>query len=793
MTWIESDTDVPTSVRYHREAVDEIIQSIEEGTYCAVLGPRLCGKTELLRYVTQILSQSMGWTCVYLDLHEMQASTLQGFFADLIRLTSKKLTNVTDVELSLPEGDSASSAVFRGFLSDYMQLLNRDVVFIIEHLEAVPTDLVQALLTSLRAAYMDQQTMDCRMTVVVSGALSLATLTVGESSPFRGIVRRVFIGDLTETESNALIQEYLGTDGINITRLARQKLLAATNGDHFLIREICQRCVELVNFSNSKRLSAGNVNQITSEFLRDEVYQYAPLLEAVRLIEEDPDLLHCILALLEQGFVHRTNLPLPLSPDLDPLYLTGVVERVDGKGYRLQNTIYSQFLEGYFEPGRVGRSLAMAGRWDAALDYLELGIRSGDRVSRSELLSATINSIYASDDMEQAAHFLMRGLLAAFGALEVQVWYAPPKLNRLRLIGNLGTAVEESLLVNPEIEISADRLEARVFREAMSMRGQESDRGIRRAIPLAAPGRNVLGVVTLCEEMTGERFIEQREHDRQLGGYLNQASRAMQAVSTRRQELALAGFMQTSLLTETPPELDGWQFAARLDPARETSGDFFDFIQLPGGKIGIVIADVADKGMGAALYMALSRTLIRTYAPDHADRPDIALRNVSERILSDTQAGLYVTVFYGILNTRTGKLTYCNAGHNPPYLLTDKSESGPQVLHRTGMALGVTYDSRWEPEVVIIPENALLVLYTDGVVDARSPQDELFGDDRLLSVVGENLDQTAQAAQDALISGVRAFVGEEGQFDDMAIVVVKRIPRKPILEKRPPPIGRRVI
>ena len=793
MSWIEAAIDVPTSVRYHREAVDEIIQSIEEGTYCAVLGPRLCGKTVLLRYVTQILSQSMGWTCVYLDLHEIQASTLQGFFADLMRLTSIKLMNVTDVETSLPEGDFATSAVFRGFLADSMQLLNRDVVFIIEHLEAVPTDLVQALLTSLRAAYMDQQTLDCRMTVVVSGALSLATLTVGESSPFRGIVRRVFIGDLTETESSALIQEYLGSEGIHITRHARQKLLAATNGDHFLIREICERCVDLVNITNSKRLSAGKVDQITSEFLRDEVYKYAPLLEAVHLIEEDPDLLHCILALLEQGVVHRTNLPLPLSPDLDPLYLTGVVDHVDGKGYKFQNTIYTQFLEGYFEPGRVGRSLAMAGRWDAAIDYFELGVRSGDRVSRSELLSATLNSIYASDDMEQAAHFLMRGLMAAFGALEVQVWYAPPKLSRLRLIGSLGSAVEESLLVNPEIETSADRLEARAFREATSMRGQESDRGIRRAIPLAAPGRNVLGVVTLCEEMTGERFIEQREHDRQLGGYLNQASRAMQAVSTRRQELALAGYIQTSLLIEKPPELDGWQFAATLDPARETSGDFYDFIQLPGGRIGIVIADVADKGMGAALYMTLSRTLIRTYAPDHVDRPDIALRNVNERILADTQAGLFVTVFYGILDPRTGRLTYCNAGHNPPYLLTDKIDESPKVLHRTGMALGVTYDSRWEPEIVNIPENALLVLYTDGVVDAHSSQDDLFGDDRLMGIARENLDQTAGASRDALISGVRAFVGEEGQFDDIAIVVVKRVPRKPILEKRPPPIGRRVI
>jgi len=793
MTWPDLMSEAPISVRYQQQAVAEIIECVEEGTYCAVLGPRLCGKTVLLRYVTQYLSQSLGWTSVYVDLHDMKASTLQGFFADLMELAADKMADATDLDLALPEGDIPSSAVFRGFLSDSMVILNRDVVFVIEHLEAIPTDLVRALLTSLRAAFMDQQTMNNRLTVIVSGALSLATLTVGESSPFRGIARRVFIGDLTEKESTSLIQEYMEARHVNVTRQAKDRLLRATNGDHYLIREICQRCADLVRATKSVRLSAGKVDQITSEFLREEVFQYAPLLEAVRLIEEDPDLLHCILVLLEHGVVHKTNLPLPLSPDLDPLYLTGVVERVDGDSYRLQNVIYSQFLERYFEPGRVGRWLAMAGRWDSAIDYLERGIQRGDEVSKSELLSATLNSIYASDNMEHAAHFLMRGLLAAFGVIDVQVWYAPPKSQCLRLIGHLGEALDNELLVNPEIEINADRLVSRAYRESATIRGQESERGIKRAIPLAMPGHNTLGVVTLCEELAGERFIEQRERDRQLVGYLNQAARAMQAVSTRRQELALAGRMQFSLITKSPPEVDGWQFSSRLDPARETSGDFYDFISLPGGRIAIVIADVADKGMGAALYMALSRTLIRTFAPDHLDRPDIALRSVNERILSDTRAGLFVTVFYGILDLRTGRLTYCNAGHNPPFLLHHDQGDTPQVLHRTGMALGVTYDSQWEPEVVTIPEEALLLLYTDGVVDARSSQDELFGDELLWRTAWKNIDQSTQVVQDSIIAGVRSFVGEEGQFDDMALVVIKRKTRKPILDKKPPPLGRRVL
>ena len=216
----------PAIVRYNREAVEQIVQSVRDGTYCAVLGPRLSGKTVLLRYVQEALTETLGWTCIYVDLRDLQALTLQGFFADLVRFIAGRLEEREGLDLPVPEANVASSAVFRGFLEDAVMELGRDLVLIIEHLEAVPTDLAQALLTSLRAAYMDQQTQVHGVTVVVSGALSLATLTMGESSPFRGIARRVFVGDLTESQSVALIAELLAAEEVALTRRARRSLLA---------------------------------------------------------------------------------------------------------------------------------------------------------------------------------------------------------------------------------------------------------------------------------------------------------------------------------------------------------------------------------------------------------------------------------------------------------------------------------------------------------------------------------------------------------------------------------------
>jgi serine phosphatase RsbU (regulator of sigma subunit) len=781
---------VPALARTNPQAIDEILRSVEEGTYCAVLGPRLSGKTVLLRYVERTLAESLGWACVYLDLYEVRASTLQGFFVELMAWTAARLAVLTGQELPVPETGLASSVVFRGFLDDALAVLRRDLVLIIEHLEAVPTDLVQALLTSLRAAYMDQQTEDYRVLVVVSGALSLATLTVGESSPFRGIARRVFVGDLTKDDSRGLVDELLSAEGVTASRGALRQLLRATSGDAYLIRQLCHRCAEVADPSRVPQLRARNVKAVMDRFLREEVYAYAPLQEAVRLIEEDPDLVRCILLLLAHGTVPKAELPLPLSPDLDPLYLTGVVEQVDGGRYRLQNRIYRRFLARHFQPARVGHLLSMAGSWDAAIDYLVAGIEAGDNGARADLLPATINSMYAAENLSQAAHFLTRGLSAAFGVVEARVWFAEPQDGVLRLVGQMGPRAPEQLWASPEMPISADRLEARTYRQGQALRGQEGERYVWRAMPLQVPGgRRPWGVVTLCDDRTADRFSLQQERDLQLRGYLNQAARALLVVSTRRRELSLAGKMQASLLPAVLPAVPGWQIAATWQPARETAGDFYDCIPLPGGRLGLVVADVADKGLGAALYMALARTLIRTCAGKYPERPDLALAEANRGILADTGADLFVTVFYGILAPATGVLTYCNAGHNPPYLLPPAprhvSQAGtgtpglrgePALLPGRCMAIGVVEDADWQHGSVQLEPGAALLLYTDGVLDTHDQDGQRFDHVGLLDFLSQMIDARAHDLHDGLLARLQAFRGAEPQFDDITLVVVRREP-----------------
>jgi sigma-B regulation protein RsbU (phosphoserine phosphatase) len=245
-------------------------------------------------------------------------------------------------------------------------------------------------------------------------------------------------------------------------------------------------------------------------------------------------------------------------------------------------------------------------------------------------------------------------------------------------------------------------------------------------------------------------------------------------------ELAMAGQIQASFLPSSLPSLTGWQITVTLEPARETSGDFYDFIPLPERRLGLVVADVSDKGMGAALYMALSRTLIRTYAGEFPTRPDLVLSATSRRILADTRAGLFVTAFYGILEPETGLLRYCNAGHNPPYLLDTEFSDAVQVLGKTGMALGAVEDTTWSQSAVCLDPGSMLVLYTDGITEAQNDQGEFFGRQHLLSVLQAEAmtprphKWTVKQIQEALLREISRFMGPAPLQDDMTLMILGR-------------------
>jgi serine phosphatase RsbU (regulator of sigma subunit) len=262
----------------------------------------------------------------------------------------------------------------------------------------------------------------------------------------------------------------------------------------------------------------------------------------------------------------------------------------------------------------------------------------------------------------------------------------------------------------------------------------------------------------------------------QIASATRQARVYDQALEFQRvsDELKLAGSIQASLLPNQFPDMDGWQFAVTLAPAGETSGDFFDIIPLADGKVGFVIADVLDKGVGPAIYMTLSRTLIRTYATEFDLQPDLVFFATNERILKDTRANLFVTAFFGVLDPATGLMTYCNAGHNPPYFLGDRNSCEPHPLTKTGLPIGIDEDTTWErAEITMLPGD-VLVLYTDGVPDAQNLDGDFFKQESLVHVIQEHLGESAEMLQKSILDAVYDFVGDAPPFDDITLMVLRR-------------------
>jgi sigma-B regulation protein RsbU (phosphoserine phosphatase) len=260
----------------------------------------------------------------------------------------------------------------------------------------------------------------------------------------------------------------------------------------------------------------------------------------------------------------------------------------------------------------------------------------------------------------------------------------------------------------------------------------------------------------------------------QVASAINQTQGYAKSLAMQKtlQELALARSIQASFLPETLPSLPGWQIAAALEPARQVAGDFYDFIHLSDGKLGILIADVADKGLGSSLYMALSGTLIRTFATDHVQEPATVLKTVNQHILRNARANLFVTVFFGVLDPINGLLSYANAGHNPPLLVG--TNNGIKMLENTGMPLGIDTLNEWGEQEITISPGETLLMYTDGVTDAQNEHGEFIDRKIILNALQQNIGKSALDIQNSILDKVHHFVGEAERFDDLTLVVLVR-------------------
>jgi phosphoserine phosphatase RsbU/P len=305
--------------------------------------------------------------------------------------------------------------------------------------------------------------------------------------------------------------------------------------------------------------------------------------------------------------------------------------------------------------------------------------------------------------------------------------------------------------------------------------------------------KQVFGVLVVREANASSAFWERRLEI--LHGIAQQTSLAIQndlfkqeLVQTERieREIQLARQIQETFLPETLPQLNRWELDLRWETAREVGGDFYDIFKLADNRVGLVIADVSDKGIPAALYMTVARTLIRANAAG-GQTPAEVLEEVNKLLLNDSADAMFITAVYAILNLESGELLYANAGHNRP-LLFRRNKGQIEQLPKGGTALGVLDELKLVNHKINIYPGESLILYTDGVTDALSPEGTFFGEPRLFSLITahgtEPIREMLEYLDDALIEFRRGLA----PMDDITLLAIQRdmVRRKSRGKKRQP-------
>lgn len=266
----------------------------------------------------------------------------------------------------------------------------------------------------------------------------------------------------------------------------------------------------------------------------------------------------------------------------------------------------------------------------------------------------------------------------------------------------------------------------------------------------------------LAERIAPALDVAQAEHEQE------EAEREREQAE---QELQTARRIQEALLPKVVPQLAGWQIAALYQPARAVGGDFYDFIELRDGRLGLVLGDVTDKGIPAALVMATTRSMLRAVAVQHGASPGGVLAQVNELLCADLPASMFVTCFYAILDSTSGRLRFANAGQDLPYCRRAGGEVGE--LRATGMPLGLMPDMRYEEQETTLAAGESVLFYSDGLVEAHSPRREMFGFPRLSALLASGSDAAPPIV--TLLSELAAFTGPDWeQEDDITLVTLRR-------------------
>jgi serine phosphatase RsbU (regulator of sigma subunit) len=306
---------------------------------------------------------------------------------------------------------------------------------------------------------------------------------------------------------------------------------------------------------------------------------------------------------------------------------------------------------------------------------------------------------------------------------------------------------------------------------------------IRLVVPLVSQGE-LIGLLNLGPRLSQQEYsADDRKLLSDLSTQTAPAVRVAQLVRQQQQEaqererieqeLRIARLIQQTLLPKSLPELEGYEVAAYYQPAREVGGDFYDFFDLDDGRLGLVVGDVTDKGVPAALVMATTRTMLRA-AAQRLFSPGEVLKRANDALVTDIPPNMFITCLYAILEVESGRLVYANAGHDLPYRRRAGRSESAEELRARGMPLGLMPGMDYEEKEIVLERGESVLFYSDGLVEAHDVHHEMFGFPRLQGLVGTHR-SGGSSLIGFLLTELSRFTGDDWeQEDDITLVTLER-------------------
>lgn len=517
-----------------REQLEAIVNSVRVGHCCRVLGPRGRAKSQLMQRAAALLQADGTHYTAYQSLRDVPL--LSGrhyfwhiyeekmpplvneadFFAGLYSAIAPQLTPRLPVRPPYPK----SAFEFQSELLRRVQQSDRNLAVFIDDLEMAPPNLVAALLGVLQAVYMTVvDHVGPRFQAVVCGSLSFSQLTLESASHFESISELVLIGDLDEAERRELVDSLYQKADLTLSEMAAPALLAQTGGDPHLIERVTAVCIARTQETGITHITPARIDETIEQFLQEPPDE--TIVETLRQVQSEPNLLSCTLQLLEKGETPSAALPITTNETPNPLDLCGVFEK-NGDSYRIKCPLWRQLLRLHLDDTQIGGLYAVAGYWSDAIHYLGRAVRQGDIQIRTELFTVIVNAIHVSQDRQQAHRYLAEGLRAAYPDTTLCLYqYTETALK----------VVECSDSNRPQQDIPLHELNRP---EVEALRGPDyslssDERDTYLLIPLRAGGVRTrpLGLVSLGGLISVYSPYQQRKEVLEFVGFLHQAARAI--------------------------------------------------------------------------------------------------------------------------------------------------------------------------------------------------------------------------------------------------------------------------